>query len=66
MSVPRGTEPRLYGCPVRSQSTITNELPVPCIIIIIFHGSTTLVAIGLLTVEVPQSNSDTPQSVGLL
>ena len=35
-------------------------------IIIIFKGSTTLVSQGFLLFEVPQSNSDTPHSVGLL
>ena len=31
-----------------------------------FHGSTSLVGLGLLIVEVPRSHSDTPHSVGLL
>ena len=31
-----------------------------------FHGSTDLVGLGLLIVEVSSSHSDTPQSLGLL
>jgi hypothetical protein len=31
-----------------------------------FHGSTALVSLGLLTVEVSRTHSDTPHSVGLL
>jgi hypothetical protein len=31
-----------------------------------FYGSTILVGLGILTVEVPRSHSDTPQSVGIL
>jgi hypothetical protein len=61
-----------FAVSARSCSDITSELdstPFHSMLLptfFFFHNSTALVGIGLLTLEVSRSHSDTPRSVGLL
>ena len=53
----------------QSAAKVLYQLSYPShvwLLLLFFHGLAALVALGLLIVEVPQSHSDTPNSVGLL
>jgi hypothetical protein len=62
-----GNRPPIIRMPCPQPKYYTNwaTRPMSCYYYF-FHGLAALVALGLLTFEVPQSHSDTPHLVGLL